>query len=138
MAAKSRSRSPDIREAMQTIIERVGRLERAFDTNTSVFSDTMKMLEVQQGAMRLVLQDLAEGSVIVVKEEGEDNLGELSFHVRAPEASFRRRVDFNAYLQKYLEGVQEAEEAGKKGGAEPSPIVDPSSEGATIFGGDGS
>lgn len=105
----------------------MARMELALDTNTSIFSDGIKMLEVRQQVTFRIMQDVFNGQVRVKDVvTNEDGLA-------------RATVDVNGYLQDYLAELAKHEEAPKQEEkAGPGPILStPDDEAPTIFGGDG-
>lgn len=105
---------------------RVARIETAFDTNTSVFSDGIKMLEVQQTVIFRILQDVFNGQVRV--------RGTISNDDGVPRAF----VDVDGYIREHLEQLQKTEEAVPPSEAETNPVLSSvDDESPTIFGGNG-
>lgn len=100
-------------------------MEKAFDVNTSVFSDGIKMLEVQQTVALLILQDVFNGCVRVK--------GMVSSDDGVP----RAEVDVQGYIREYLTKLTEQEEAPKEEKAGPgSLLASVDDESPIIFGGD--
>lgn len=95
-------------------------MEHAFNVNTKVFSDGMQMLEAQNAVLRRVIQDLA-GGVLLTTEES------------APEVPI---IDFNKYLQEYIEQLMAAEEAAAKTPEPEVKLSTPDDDSPIIFGGD--
>lgn len=110
---------------MTALTARVERMEKAFDTNTSVFSDGIKMLEVQQEVAFRILQDVFNGAVRVRGMVSND------------EGILRAEVDVQSYIREHLEGLIEVEEAKKEEKAGPGPLlVTPDDNSPITFGGD--
>lgn len=99
--------------------KRLARLETAFDTNTGVFSDGMKMLEIQHAVHRAVMNDLLHGRVRVLANGKV--LGD---------------IDFNAYLKEQIEALTKAEEVPEA--KKEEPLITAPDEGTIVqeFGGD--
>jgi hypothetical protein len=101
---------------------RLKQLEDAFNTNTKVFSDGIQMLEAQNEVLRRALSDLW-------KNDRRLKLIEVN------PGGFMKRIDWNAYLQEYIQELTEKEAAAEEK-AGPGPIlVDSDPEQPTIFGG---
>lgn len=98
------------------LAKRITKLEAALDINTSVFSDTMKVLEIKMNVFEEVLSMLHEdGAGLVTDEKG--------------------KVDFGYYLKRYLEHLGAKEE--KKDAPPSKPVLaSPDDESPIIFGGD--
>jgi hypothetical protein len=104
-------------------------IEKAFDTNTKVFSDGMQMLEAQDAVARRVLQDVYNGRVRI------SNLVRI-----ANGHEVFAQIDFNSYLKAYIEELvaSEAKAEEKSGpGAILAAVEDDSEDRPIIFGGDG-
>jgi predicted transcriptional regulator len=98
----------------EALAKRVTKLEAAFDNNTSVFSDTMKMLETRLNVVQDVLSMLHEEGHGLVTVNG--------------------KVDFNYYTQRYLQRLVQLEEKPTET-TTPSVIATPDDDSPTIFGG---
>lgn len=100
-------------------------MEKAFDTNTSVFSDGIKMLEVQQTVTLLIMQDVFNGRVRVK--------GVVSSDDGVP----RAEVDVQGYIRDYLSELTKQEEAPPQEEKTPGPILaSVDDDSPIIFGGD--
>lgn len=100
-------------------------MEKAFDTNTSVFSDGIKMLEVQQTVTFNIMQDVFNGRVRVK--------GMVSSDDGVP----RAEVDVQGYIRDYLTELQKQEEAPPQEEKTPGSILaSVDDESPLIFGGD--
>lgn len=112
---------------MAQLETRLSRVEHAFDTNTEVFSDGIKMLEVQQQVIFRILQDVFNGRVRVK--------GVISNDDGIPRAT----VDVDSYIREHLEEMQKREEAPPPPPeAETRPVLaDVDDNSPVVFGGDG-
>jgi hypothetical protein len=101
--------------AVTELAKRVTKLESVHDTNTTIFTDSFKMLEIQLHTVHEVISMLHhDGAGLVEDKEG--------------------RVDFNYYLQCYMKKLTEAEE--KKDAPPPPPVLaSPDDDSPRIFGG---
>ena len=101
---------------MEALANRVNKLETALDINTSVFSDTMKVLEIKMNVFEEVLSMLHEdGAGLVTDDKG--------------------KVDFGYYLKRYLQQLGAMEE--KKDAPPAAPVLaSPGDDSPIIFGGD--
>lgn len=116
--AVRRSRQTHQDLALEALSKRVNKLESAFDQNTSIFSDAMKVLEIKQNVLEEVLSMLhEEGHGLVEKEDGG--------------------VDFGYYLKRYLERLGAKEEQAEAPAPAPTIIASPEDDAPVIFGGDG-
>ncbi len=107
--------------------QRLARMEHAFDTNTSVFSDGIKMLEVRQQVLFRIMQDVFNGQVRVK--------GVISNDDGIPRAT----VDVDGYIVDHLTELQKLEEApASPHEAETNPVLADIDDDSPIeFGGDG-
>lgn len=123
-----KGQNPSVHLALSALEKRLAVLEKAFDTNTRVFSDGMQMLEAQDAVARRVLQDVYNGRVRV------SNLVRI-----ANGHEVFAQIDFNGYLKEYIEELMEHEAKEEKSGpgAILAAIEDDGEDRPIIFGGDG-
>lgn len=120
VAAPGQSNVRDIIERLET---RLARVESAFDTNTSIFSDGFKNLEMRQGVILRILHDVLNGQVRVKGVISNDDGVARAF------------VDVEGYTQEFLDVLAENEQVEEKAG--PGPILHTlDDESPTVFGGD--
>lgn len=102
--------------AIEALSRRVNKLETANDQNTAIFVDSFKMLEIQMSVVHEVISMVhEEGHGLVVDAVG--------------------KVDFNYYMNRYLERLVQAEAAPIK--VKEAPVLTtPDDESPIIFGGD--
>jgi hypothetical protein len=86
-------------------------MEKAFDTNTSVFHDAFKMFEVQQSVIFRILQDVFNGQVRVKGvTSNEDGVA-------------RATVDVDGYIKEHLDALTTTEEAPVEEKSGPGSIL---------------
>jgi hypothetical protein len=114
--SERRVRRTNLDLAIEALSRRVNKLETALDTNSQIFSDTMKVMEIKVNVLEEVISHLhRDGAGLVEAKDG--------------------RVDFGYYMQMYIARLEQREEAAAA--PEPTPvIVSPDDETPTIFGGD--
>ena len=100
--------TPSISVAFKALEDRVARMERAFDTNTSVFSDGIKFLEVQNVVTLRIMEDVFNGRVRVASVSTDSD------------GIPRAIVDVTSYTREYLEALTRMEETPKQ---EPAPVL---------------
>jgi hypothetical protein len=102
---------------MQALEARLAQLENALNVNTSVFSDSIKVLEAQNEVLRRALQDTFENAPRLVGVDAD-----LIMRVE------RGRIDYNAYMTQFIAELVEREEAKKEEDAGKGRILLDSSD----------
>jgi len=118
----ARSTSPETRNLQPVLAAlelRVAALEQAFNTNTQVFSESIQMLELQNEALRRVVQDLLDDVFT-----GTDTQPER-VHCAAD-----GRIAFGTYLQEYVRELmaqerqdQEVAESARRPGSNDEDLI---------------
>jgi hypothetical protein len=110
-----RPQGANVHTALQALESRLKQAENAFNTNTQVFSDSIKMLEAQNAVLRWALQDSISSKLR-----------------KLPDGD----IDWNSYLKEYIEELARRE--AKSAEAAPATLlVEPGEDSPIIFGGNG-
>lgn len=144
MPTKSRrsrlaSPSPSLGAAFKALAARLHQMEDAFNRNTQIFSDGIKVLEIQNAVLRRIINDVVV--VVVVGEvHGSDGVtAQLVKTIKYEEGGISVEVvDFNAYLKEYLEHLAAAEAKAvteKANGHTATVLASPDDDSPIIFGG---
>ena len=110
---------------MAALTARVERIEKAVESNTCVFSDGIKILEIQRSLAFRIMQDVFNGAVRVGNTVSNDD------------GVLRAEVDVQSYIREHLEALTQLEEAPKEEKAGPGPLLaSVDDEQPITFGGD--
>jgi hypothetical protein len=140
MPTKSRrsrlaSPSPSLGAAFKALAARLHQMEDAFNRNTQIFSDGIKVLEIQNAVLRRIINDVVVGEV-----HGSDGVtAQLVKTIKYEEGGISVEVvDFNAYLKEHLEHLAAAEAKAvteKANGHTATVLASPDDDSPIIFGG---
>jgi hypothetical protein len=125
---KGPANKPGVATAMAAIEVRLDRLEEVSDKNVKAAIDAIQMLELQNRALRRVIEDLMHGRV-------RANPDDCASPQEPGGAPVFKRVDWNGYLKTVIEelATQEQQQAEEKAG--PGPVLASAHEETIVFGG---